>query len=211
MNMIGKVVYLRDEHGYATEKRGRIMSVNHSNNMIGVLWDNGRTQLIVVTSLISEEQVQKEQNEQRLKEMHMKIEQCTVGAVVYRASTHAPLTRGKIAGPPQNNLAIVEWDGGTLTKVDINHLLTEADGLAENKRLTAENKRLTDEKDRLEREFKKVQDECKSKMEQAATLIKEAAKLAQSHGQDIQDMYEVTRGFEHAMDEAGWRTSSWHC
>jgi hypothetical protein len=137
-------------------------------------------------------------------QMNIKTEQCTLGAVVYQVGKSAPLTKGKISGPLSGALVIVEWESGYISKVDIKHLLSEVNGIAENQRLQ-------DEQDRLEREFADLEVTLTDKIAQAAKLIDEAAALAGSKGKELQDMYEATRPLERAMSQAGWRTSSWNC
>lgn len=139
----------------------------------------------------------------------MKVEECTIGAVVYLVGTEAPLRKGKVAGvtskhPTAGDVVIVEWDSGSINKVAVDKLLTEEVGKALQDRLEEDAKK-------LEEEFEKVQKACKDKLQKAAELISEAAKLAQSHGQELMDMYDAVGPLERAMDHAGWSTSSWHC
>lgn len=136
--------------------------------------------------------------------MSIKAEQCAIGTVVYLSGMGAPLAKGKIAGPVNKNVVIVEWSNGRLDKRDIKSLLNEVDGLAENQRLL-------DEQERLEKEFAELEVTLTDKLAEAAKLINEAASMAESKGKDLQDMYEATRPLERAMENAGWRTSSWHC
>lgn len=199
----GSVVYDRN-----TFRRGKITHANDHSNMISVHWDDGQAQLVHVSSLMSEKLYNETKGQERLQQMSIKEEQCIVGTVVYLAAKEAPLRKGKIAGPIDPNLlastVIVEWDNGNLNKQQIKFLLSEIDG-------AAENKRLLEEQERLEKEFEQVEQECAAKLEKAGKLIREAAKLAESHGKDLQEMYEATRGVENAMRDAGWNTSSWHC
>lgn len=203
----GMVVYERD-----SDRRGVVTSVNYSNNFLTVQWDDGARGLHLVNNLRSEKVYLEQQQEQRMKQMALKPEQAVLGAVVYAAGKEAPLRKGKIAGPIDNshgnNLVIVEWTEGwgvgQLNKMQLNALLSEADGLAETTRLVAE-------KEKLEREYEQVRTECGSKLAKAAQLIREAATLADSKGADLQEMYDETRDLERAMEAAGWRTSSWHC
>ncbi len=206
LKMVGTTVYLRDANGVATNRRGKITSVSGTD--VTVKWDDGQNQLMTIRSLISEAQVQKEAHDKKLKEMAMKVEDCTIGTVVYFVGGASP-RKAKIAGvtskhPTAGDVVIVEWDGGGLDKVVIAKLLNEVDGKAEQDRLEAEAQK-------LEEEFEKVQKACKDKLQKAAELINEAAKVAEAHGQDLMDMYEAVRPLERAMDNAGWRTSSWHC
>lgn len=199
----GMVVYKR-----GTDKRGVVTSVDYTGNQLTVRWDEGGNQLLHVSSLMSEKLYLEQLTEQRMKQMALKHEQATVGATVYRVAKSPSLQRGQIIAPLDNthgnNLVVVEWDGGHIQKMQLNLLLSEADGVAENQRLT-------EEKERLEREFQQVQSECATKLQQAARLVREASTLARSKGQDLQEMSDATYDLENAMESAGWRTSSWHC
>jgi methionine synthase II (cobalamin-independent) len=172
--------------------------------MIAVQWDDGARQLINVQELMSEKLYNEIKEEERLTLMGIKAEQATIGAVVFASGHKAPLAKGKIAGPVTGNIVIVEWDDGRLDKRQLNSLLTEVAG-------SAEDKRLQDEAERLEKEFAEVEQVCKTKLQQAAQLVREAAKLADAKNVDLQDMHEATHDLEYAMEAAGWRTSSWHC
>jgi hypothetical protein len=199
----GMVVYKR-----GTDRRGVVTSTDYSQNILTVRWDDGGNGCHHVGDLMSEILYLEQANKRRLNQMALKPEQAVVGTVVYLAQNEAPLRRGKIVGPLDNthgnNVVIVEWDNGDLRKPQIRDLLTEADGLAENKRLL-------EEQERLESEFEQVQSECAAKLQQAARLVREAAALAKSKGEDLQEMSEATYDLEYAMYAAGWRTSSWHC
>lgn len=195
----GMVVYHRKDY-----RRGKVTAGNQFTGMIAVQWDDGTRQLIQVGELMSEKLYNEIKEEERTNDMAMNKEQCIAGTVVYRASKQAPLARGTIVGLSTNNLVIVEWDSGSIDKVDMKSLLSFSLG-------TAENQRLLDEQERLEKEFEQVQTECSAKLNQAAKLVREAASLAKSKGQDLQEMSEATSDLEYAMEAAGWRTSSWHC
>lgn len=199
----GMIVYKR-----GTDRRGVVTSTDYTQNILTVRWDDGGNGLHHVGDLMSEKLYLEQLTEQRTKQMALKPNQIVIGAVVYKAAKSAPLQRGKIlAGLDNthgNNIIVVEWDDGHINKPQINGLLSEADGLAENKRLL-------EEQERLEREFEQVQSECASKLQAAARLVREAATLARSKGQDLQEMSEATYDLENAMEAAGWRTSSWHC
>src|SRR5260221_12542879 len=113
--------------------------------------------------------------------MALKPAEVILDAVVYQGKT-VPLTRGKIVGPLSGSLAVVEWEGGHISKVDIRYLFNEVDGIAENQRLQ-------DEKDRLEREFATIEIAVKEKLAEAAKLANEAATIADKGNGDIQDRY----------------------
>lgn len=71
---------------------------------------------------------------------------------------------------------------------------------------------LESDRDKIEQEFKKVSKEIKEKMKTAADLVKEAGKLARkAHAKSLQDMYDVCSPLIDAMDDNGWRSSSWGC
>lgn len=195
----GMVVYNRK-----TYRRGTITAGNQFTGIIAVKWDDGGKDLIHVTELMSEKLYNEIKEQERNEAMSLKAEHAIIGATVYVSSKTAPLVKAKIASPLQNNLVILEYEGGQLNKKDIKHLLSEVDGITENKRLL-------DEQEKLEREFADVEQQCKVKLKQAAALVQEAAKLAHSKNVDIQDMHDATHDLEYAMEAAGWRTSSWHC
>lgn len=91
----------------------------------------------------------------------------------------------------------VEWEDGSLAKVNANDVELSLS---------------------MEEEFKLVQAEVNDRLNRAAQLIREAAQVAQSNGHDLlnpeygysDSKFEVGV-IEGAMDDAGWRTSSWHC
>jgi len=195
----GMVVYHRTDY-----RRGKVTAGNQFTGMIAVQWDDGTRQLINVQELMSEKLYNEIKEEERAKNMALKANEATVGTVVYQAGHAAPLARGKIAGPLNGTIAIIEWDDGRLSKMDIKNLLSEVVGIAENQRMQ-------DEQDRLEKEFARVEEAVTEKLAEAAKLVNEAAKLASDADTDIQEMYNATRPLERAMENAGWRTSSWHC
>lgn len=64
----------------------------------------------------------------------------------------------------------------------------------------------------IEQDFKTYQKEIKEKMKEAAKLVKEAGKLAEkAHAKSLESMYEACRPLVNAMDQNGWRSSSWGC
>ena len=195
----GMVVYHR-----TTSQRGTITAGNQFTGIIAVSWDDGTRELTHVTNLMSEKLYNETKEQERLDAMGLKISEAIVGATVYQMGKNHPLTQGKIAGPMQGQLALVEWESGHISRVDVKHLLNDVDG-------NLENQRLLDEKNKLEEEFANVEEACKAKLQQAADLITEAAVLAESKGQDLQEMYEATSVLRRAMGDAGWQTSSWSC
>jgi hypothetical protein len=172
--------------------------------MIAVQWDDGGRHLLHVSNLMSEKLYNEFKQEEKAQTMALKANEATIGTVVYQAGHAAPLARGKIAGPLNGTIAIIEWDNGQLAKMDIKHLHSEIVGIAENQRMQ-------NEQERLEAEFARVEEVVKEKLAEAAKLVNEAAKLASDADTDIQEMYDATRPLERAMENAGWRTSSWHC
>jgi hypothetical protein len=65
---------------------------------------------------------------------------------------------------------------------------------------------------KLEVEFKEVEKEIKAKLKEASTSIREANKLAKKVGRPLAQMYNMFYGTLYkAMDDAGWRTSSFGC
>jgi hypothetical protein len=65
----------------------------------------------------------------------------------------------------------------------------------------------------LEKEFKETEKAIKEKMKAAAALVKEANKMAQKAG--VRNLAEMQYGaagpLVDAMDNSGWRSSSWGC
>lgn len=69
---------------------------------------------------------------------------------------------------------------------------------------------LESERSEIEAEYKKVAKEVKQKMKEAAKLVNEAGKMARTVHTDLASMdaaYELVS----AMDNNGWRSSSWGC
>lgn len=96
-----------------------------------------------------------------------------------------------------DQVVAVEWEDGTLAKVNVNDLQICLS---------------------LEEEFKQMQDQVNEKLQTAARLIREAADMAEEKGKGLldndEDDYEPlfeTDCIEGAMEDAGWNTSSWHC
>lgn len=71
---------------------------------------------------------------------------------------------------------------------------------------------LESDKQQLDAEFEIAQKAIKKKMEQAAALVEEAGQLAtDAHARSLQHLYSVCRPLVNAMDNNGWRSSSWGC
>lgn len=62
----------------------------------------------------------------------------------------------------------------------------------------------------LERDFEQLKKDIKVKLQEAASAIRAAQKMAASQNQKVVDMDEAYLLYP-AMDEAGWRTSSFGC
>lgn len=64
----------------------------------------------------------------------------------------------------------------------------------------------------IEKDYKEVAKLIKENMKEAARLIRDSNKLAQkAHAGSLESMYDAVRPLINAMDEAGWRSSSWGC
>jgi len=59
--------------------------------------------------------------------------------------------------------------------------------------------------------FGRLEQEVAGKIRDAATLIEEASKIASANGESLDQLHDVTGPLVHAMDAAGWNTSSWGC
>lgn len=72
---------------------------------------------------------------------------------------------------------------------------------------------LYSEKNDLEKDFKEVEKSIKEKMRDAAALVREANRMAQKAGaRNLADMqYGAASPLVGAMDDSGWRSSSWGC
>lgn len=69
---------------------------------------------------------------------------------------------------------------------------------------------LASEQSKYEQEYKEVAKQVKEKVKQAAALVREANKLAKKgHAKDLQSM--GAWDLVSAMDDSGWRSSSWGC
>ena len=65
----------------------------------------------------------------------------------------------------------------------------------------------------LEKEFKEVEKQVAAKVKEVAKAIREANKLSRTVGRPLAQMGNdiIYRELYHAMDEAGWNTSSFGC
>lgn len=92
------------------------------------------------------------------------------------------------------------WDNDSdrLNEVNVKDLLLESEA--------------KDKLSELEKEYQELENQILPKMKEIAKLIKESNKLAKKGGyESLSEMYEVTGNLYHAMDQAGWNTSSWGC
>lgn len=90
----------------------------------------------------------------------------------------------------------VKWIEGELTEED--------DREVELKVLSLES-----ERSQLDKEFKEVERLIQAKMKEAAKLLSEAGKMAKPRR--LASMYDAVRPLVDAMDNNGWRSSSWGC
>jgi hypothetical protein len=64
----------------------------------------------------------------------------------------------------------------------------------------------------IEKEYAEVSKLIKANMKEAAKLISESHKLAKkAHVKSLESMYDAVSPLINAMDNAGWRSSSWGC
>ena len=71
---------------------------------------------------------------------------------------------------------------------------------------------LASEKSDIEKDFKDVSKAIKEKMKEAGKLVLEANAMAkQAHLGSLANLYDAARPLVNAMDDSGWRSSSWGC
>lgn len=71
---------------------------------------------------------------------------------------------------------------------------------------------LESDKTDIEKDYKSVSKEIKAKMKEAGKLVKEANALSmKANLGPIGQMWDQVRPLVNAMDESGWRSSSWGC
>jgi hypothetical protein len=63
----------------------------------------------------------------------------------------------------------------------------------------------------LEKTFKEIQKDIRDKTKEAAKLLRQANKIALKSGNSLADISGVVGDLYSAMDECGWRTSSFGC
>lgn len=101
--------------------------------------------------------------------------------------------------PTQQGFVVVEWDDS-----DSNH---EGEEEVDPELLVLES-----DKDQLDIEFEVAQKAIEEKMKEAALLVEEAGQMAnQAHARSLESLYEACSPLINAMDNNGWRSSSWGC
>lgn len=71
---------------------------------------------------------------------------------------------------------------------------------------------LESDRSKIEQEFKNFSKGIKAKIKEAAKLVLEANKMAkEAHASSLADMYDAVAPLINAMDNSGWRSSSWGC
>lgn len=139
----------------------------------------------------------------------MENQDLTVGTKVVSAfsrySTCKP-HNGIVKAPPQpcrltgKMKVIVEWsywNQKKLEEVFTETLMLETEGIA----LWS----------KLEAEYKVVEEQVKVKMQEAANAVEEADRIADSAKMNLTEMHDAVQILHHAMDGAGWSTSSLNC
>lgn len=137
----------------------------------------------------------------------MKAEDCIVNKRVGMFNYGAAHKGNVLIAPKQVGdklIAVIEWDSGTLQKVDISKLLSEDEIIAEETRIKAERKK-------LEEEFALVQAKVKEKADAAAALILEAQALAETVHREVKGMSGADDLLQEALDASGWYQSSYTC
>lgn len=69
---------------------------------------------------------------------------------------------------------------------------------------------LESDRAQIEKDFKEVSKQIKEKMKEAAKLVNEAGKLARKAHSSLESM-DASWPLVSAMDDNGWRSSSWGC
>jgi predicted DNA-binding helix-hairpin-helix protein len=116
---------------------------------------------------------------------------------VYDSYGYITITGTVLDKPSKPGRVFVAWD-----ESDFNIDFEED---VEIKLLTLE----TDKSD-IEKDFKSVAKQVREKVKQAAALVREANKLAQKgHAKNLESM--GANELISAMDDSGWRSSSWGC
>jgi hypothetical protein len=139
----------------------------------------------------------------------MDSQNCKMGTRVALISKDQPCNKGAIKGEVESHkshgqVVIVEWDSGSLQKVTLRSLITEAEGVAQDTRIR-------EQQERMEAEWAETETSVTDKLNAAAVLIHEANALASKAGKELYEMYESTGRLMGALDDAGWRTSSLSC
>jgi hypothetical protein len=135
----------------------------------------------------------------------MNATDCTLNARVGFITHYGAVNKGAILVPPKDGkIAVVEWDNGSIQKMDVSTLIPEA-------ALEAEEAKAKAEKERLEAEFAVVAAKVKEKADAAAALINEAQELASTIGREARYMNDACDNLQDALDSSGWYQSSYSC
>jgi hypothetical protein len=139
----------------------------------------------------------------------MKASDCTLKTRVGWKSSYGSITRGSVIVEPTKlpngvEMVVIEWDAGSIQKMDVSTLIPEAEIVAEEARIKAE-------KERFEAEFAIVAAKVKEKADAAAILINEAQELAQSVNREVRYMGDAAELLQEAFDNSGWYQSSYSC
>lgn len=98
----------------------------------------------------------------------------------------------------QDGCVVVQWDEGCDRDEEEEEIEIEILGLESNK-------------SDLEKEFKAVEKKISAKMKEAAKLVREANEMAQAAGAPHLESMDASYQLVSAMDDSGWRSSSWGC
>jgi hypothetical protein len=114
---------------------------------------------------------------------------------VYDSYEDYTITGTILDQPSKPGRVFVAWDDSDF----------DPEGDVEIKLLTLES-----DKSDIEKDFKSVAKQVREKVKQAAALVREANKLAQKgHAKNLESM--GANELISAMDDSGWRSSSWGC
>jgi hypothetical protein len=134
----------------------------------------------------------------------MKTKECKVGMhVAFKYSTQ-PCLKGIIKTEVDHNTVIVEWEGGSVSKVEIKYLLTKKQGLEYDLQLR-------EKRTQIENEWSKTEPLIKKKIQEAANALDEANALAKGANKSLYDMSDLAEPLMESMRDAGWNSSSWGC
>lgn len=111
------------------------------------------------------------------------------------------VTRGVVKSISDDGIYSVKLDGGyhkpNPVKLSADKLITEVEA---------------DEiLSKLEAEFEAWAGPIREKLKQAGEFLKEADKVANEHGRELHQMWDIIDPLTSAMEDIGWRTSSLTC